>query len=364
MLATFDAELVVVNGTRRFVFQPDSWVARMQELDVIHDDNVWSWSFFGAFTQMLAISIGLQEPLRDVEMWGCFVSILAGSFIYGLFVAALTTAVSESDYSAKEYRSRLNMVNEYMRYAELPRDLRKRLRSFYELVYPSKRAFNETDILEGLTKPLRAKVALHKCRNVLEALRLVTADEVTGGMAGNAKKMTFLAEAISLNLRRVVYVDGDYIIRQDEDSEGMYFISTGFAEVLNEDETVLTTLGKGSFFGEMSLLQPEGRSVASVRAATYCDGYFLSRLDFERLSTTYPTLRETISTVAKLRKIETLRRNSLSQDGGMGACMGPGGPGAGKSAQVLAKANKGSSNPDAAAARDKRARDLPKPVKV
>ena len=68
-------------------------------------------------------------------------------------------------------------VYEYMKYAQLPNDLRRQLRSFYELMYPAKRAFNEGGILADLTKPLRAKVALHKCRTVLEALRLVTSDE-------------------------------------------------------------------------------------------------------------------------------------------------------------------------------------------
>ena len=88
--------------------------------------------------------------------------------------------------------------------------------------------------------------------------------------------------------------------------------------MLNADHSVLTTLGNGSFFGEMSLLFPEGRAVASVRVSSFCDGYFLSRADFDKLTSMYPTLRETLQTVAKLRRVETIRRQSITGDGPAG----------------------------------------------
>ena len=76
-------------------------------------------------------------------------------------------------------------------------------------------------------------------------------------MSSESKRDEGLAEAISLNLQRIVYVTGDVVIRQGEDSEGMFFVSKGFADVLNPDGSVLTTLGRGSFFGEMSLLRKQ-----------------------------------------------------------------------------------------------------------
>ena len=257
-------------------------------------------------------------------------------------------------------------------------------------------------------------MALHSCRTVLEALQLVSADTT------KRNHKYGLPEAISLNLERVVYVAGDYIIREGDDSEGMYFVSKGFAEaraharrtarhsaahtagvapqrrarrlttcgaaeasslalargaqahacvrawhmrttngaaapvrarprplapvasiarpppipslrmawssparfhppfalsqVLNPDGSMLTVLGRGSFFGEMALLHPEGRTVASVHVSHYCDTYFLSREAFERLIALYPSFREYLQSVAKLRRFETVRRRSVAAE--------------------------------------------------
>ena len=46
---------------------------------------------------------------------------------------------------------------------------------------------------------------------------------------------------------------------------------------------MVTRLGHGAFFGEMALLHPEGRSVATVRVETFMEGYHISRDDADEL---------------------------------------------------------------------------------
>jgi signal-transduction protein with cAMP-binding, CBS, and nucleotidyltransferase domain len=93
-----------------------------------------------------------------------------------------------------------------------------------------------------------------------------------------------------------------------QDSEGMFFIAEGKVEVLSTNGLVLTTLGDHSFFGEMSLINPEAGAVASVRAKGFCQGYFLSRSCYQKLIRTHPTFERYIETIAKMR----LRRQSAS----------------------------------------------------
>ena len=291
MLATFEAtwEFDAVNGNRTITFHPDSWVARMESDGTLNDANRWSWSYFIAICQMLAISVGLQDPKREIELWGYMVSILLGACLYGFFVASLTTAISEADASAKDYRTKLDMVNQYMRHSQLPRALRGKLRTYFELVFPSKRSFDEDGILSQISTPLRQEISLHKCRAVLSILQVL--DTTTPGLAG----------AISQQLERVVYVGGDYIIRAGEEAEGMYFVSSGVVEVVSPSGDVIANLGASSFFGEMAMLNPDGRSVASVRVKTYCEGYRLSVESFEKVHFSYPSFKEYLESAAKLR---------------------------------------------------------------
>jgi hypothetical protein len=68
LLATLEAQTIVVNGTQTLVFHEDSWVARLEAQDILDETNAWSWSFFGAWMQMLSLGSGIQEPRRQVEV--------------------------------------------------------------------------------------------------------------------------------------------------------------------------------------------------------------------------------------------------------------------------------------------------------
>ena len=304
LLATFEAEWVYdpVGNNRTLIFHPDSWVARLQAENTLDERNAWAWSFFIAFAQILCSSTGLKDPKREVELWGYLFSLTMGSGLYGFFIASLTTAISEADASAKDYRTKLDMVNQYMRHSQLPLPLRMKLRTYFELRFPSKRSFDEVGILSEISSSLRQEVTLHKCRGVLSLLQVV--DSTTTGRT--------LAGALSQQLERVVYVAGDTIIRHGDEAEAMYFVSSGSVEVVSPTGETLAVLGASSFFGEMALLNPDGRSLASVIVKSYCEGYCLSRNAYGRLVHSYPAFKDLIESVAKLR----LKHSQLATKGG------------------------------------------------
>ena len=66
-------------------------------------------------------------------------SMLLGATLYAVFVATVTAFFAELDPSAREYRSKVDMVNSYMRHAQLPRSLRSKLRTYYQLRFPGRR---------------------------------------------------------------------------------------------------------------------------------------------------------------------------------------------------------------------------------
>jgi CRP-like cAMP-binding protein len=104
----------------------------------------------------------------------------------------------------------------------------------------------------------------------------------------------FIREVVQL-LHSMVFLPDDYIIRQGEHGNCMYFLSSGDVEVLVSGQKV-AQLGAGSPFGEAALLQDEKRN-ASVRALAYCDVYRLSKADFDSLRKKYPEFD------ARVRKI-------------------------------------------------------------
>ena len=77
-------------------------------------------------------------------------------------------------------------------------------------------------------------------------------------------------EALKRLLFRKTFKKGEYVCRKDEESDSMYFIAKGTADITiplanTKREKRLETLEPGTFFGEMALIEGRTRS-ANVRA--------------------------------------------------------------------------------------------------
>jgi CPA1 family monovalent cation:H+ antiporter len=107
-----------------------------------------------------------------------------------------------------------------------------------------------------------------------------------------------LAEIAAL-LRPVFTVPNTHVVRNGDVGDGMYFISSGAAEVRVPGRAL--RLGRGEFFGELALLTNQRRS-ADVVALTYCQLLWLSEEDFRTFLQTHPVLLEQLQQVAEDRR--------------------------------------------------------------
>ncbi|XP_045080549.1 LOW QUALITY PROTEIN: uncharacterized protein LOC123481251, partial [Coregonus clupeaformis] len=82
---------------------------------------------------------------------------------------------------------------------------------------------------------------------------------------------------LARQIRPCLYRANDLICKRNDFGSEMYFIEKGEVEVLSQDElTVIIKLNAGQYFGEGSLLFAEPRAT-TIRAATNCDLYVLSK---------------------------------------------------------------------------------------
>lgn len=94
-----------------------------------------------------------------------------------------------------------------------------------------------------------------------------------------------------------------HIVRRGESGDSMFFITSGFVEVIVEPEPV--GLGPGDFFGEIALVFG-GRRTADVVTLGYCQLLELRRADFEHC------LKEEPELIEKLRRVAETRRQTES----------------------------------------------------
>lgn len=99
---------------------------------------------------------------------------------------------------------------------------------------------------------------------------------------------------------------GKTIIRQGDTGDSLYLIARGVVRISYVDNGVerdLATMIAGDFFGEIALLQQCTRT-ATCRAVTPCALYELTRRDFEVVSSTCPTIYDTLHKTGRKRAAE------------------------------------------------------------
>lgn len=115
------------------------------------------------------------------------------------------------------------------------------------------------------------------------------------------REIRFLAESL-----RSLQIPGDTILfREGERGDRFYIILDGQVEIVKAlgtgDERLVDVQGAGGYFGEMSLLNPDERRTATVRARTRAELLEMTRAEFDELLHRQPRLTFEMMRVLSLR---------------------------------------------------------------
>jgi len=232
-------------------FPKDTWVRTRG----LHDNNKtktvaqYGWSLFRAVSQMLCIGYG-QFPPSQTDMYVTMTMMLLGAILFAVFIGYLTSVVQSHNASKRLYAEKYSSVKHYMIFRKLPLELRKRIADYYENRYQGK-MFNEKQILKELNPVLRESIINHNCRDLVDSVPFFQKADPE-----------FVSALVTL-LQFEVYLYNDEIIREGTIGRKMFFISRGTVRIVNT-KTQTHTLTDGAFFGEISLILPNLRRVASV----------------------------------------------------------------------------------------------------
>jgi voltage-gated potassium channel len=214
-----------------------------------------------------------------------------GVGMYGFIIGNVATLIANLDVARAAYQEKMEEINDFFRRKKVPAALQGRVRNYYAYLWETQKSVSPVSLTEELPHTLSMEILLFLNRTILSKVTLFK----------NANEI-FIREIVQL-LRPMVFLPDDYIIRQGEYGDCMYFLSSGDVEVL-VGETKVAQLGAGSPFGETALIQGENR-MASIRALTFCDVYKLSKADFDALRARYPDFDAEVKKVVEDRLKDT-----------------------------------------------------------
>ena len=247
-------------------------------------------SLYWTVETLSTVGYGDVTPEGTAEKLYAIGTMVAGIAVIGYVIGQIASLLSRKAPARVLFEENIDRLAQAVRHGHLPPDVQERIHDYYSYMWRQRLGYDETDFLASLPHSLREEVSRHLKKDVLEKIDLFRGAE--------EDFVSFMA----LRLQPQILTPGDFVFRQGEPGQRMYFVVRGELDVLRAgSEEAVATLKAGDFFGEIALFLDEPRS-ASVRARTYCDVYALSKEAFRQVFERFPESVAQIETRALARR--------------------------------------------------------------
>jgi CRP-like cAMP-binding protein len=275
--------------------------------------------FYWSFVTMTGYTN--THPHTELECLFCVLVTILGISLFATIIGTVGALVTNLDSSKLFFRERMDSVNDYLAYKQVPQDLTSEVRSYYRFLWTSGKGVEEHKVTDDFPPYLKTKLLVCLHRDLVAAVPL---------FADCVEDSAFVGEVVR-HLKPRICLPNTYVLRKGEIGAEMFFVSRGELNVLDEagaadhhyDEPqtipsttnrVLYSISEGGFFGEMALLHETLRT-ASVAARTYCDLLILSKTDFKKILAKFPNHAASVRAASedRLHQLEVDRHAAEQQ---------------------------------------------------
>ena len=181
-------------------------------------------ALYWAMSTMTTVGYGDITPESDGERAYAMVGMVIGGGFYGYVIGIIATLVAVSDANARAYNEKMGVVNAWLEFNDLPRDLRRKVRAYFKTFLAEKSALDEQAILNDLDPGLRAELGQH-----------LIPDAVRAAQVFSGLPPTVLAKLSSL-LRPVPAAVGDVLQVRGTHGVTMHVVVAGAVELSSDEE--------------------------------------------------------------------------------------------------------------------------------
>uniref|UniRef100_A0A665W371 Voltage-gated delayed rectifier potassium channel KCNH4 n=1 Tax=Echeneis naucrates TaxID=173247 RepID=A0A665W371_ECHNA len=232
-------------------------------------------SLYFALSSLTSVGFGNVSANTDSEKIFSICTMLIGALMHAV-VFGNVTAIIQRMYSRRSlYHTRTKDLKDFIRVHRLPKALEQRMMECFQTTWSVNNGIDVSELLKDFPDELRADIAMHLNK---ELLQLPLFESASRGCL----------RSLSLIIKTSFCAPGEFLIRQGDALQAIYFVCSGSMEVL-KDNTVLAILGRGDLIGCDCLTQEEViKTNACVKALTYCDLQYISLKGLREVLCLYP----------------------------------------------------------------------------
>ncbi|XP_053554731.1 potassium voltage-gated channel subfamily H member 8-like [Bombina bombina] len=232
-------------------------------------------SLYFALSSLTSVGFGNVSANTDAEKIFSICTMLIGALMHAV-VFGNVTAIIQRMYSRRSlYHTRTKDLKDFIRVHRMPKPLKQRMLECFQTTWSVNNGIDANELLRDFPDELRADIAMHLNKEILQ---LPIFESASRGCL----------RSLSLSIKTSFCAPGEYLIRQGDALQAIYFVCSGSMEVL-KDNTVLAILGKGDLIGSDHLNKDQViKTNANVKALTYCDLQYISLKGLREVLELYP----------------------------------------------------------------------------
>ena len=234
---------------------------------------------YWCITTLSTVGYGDRTPDTSVEKIYAMFVMIVGVASYGFVIGNVASFLSNRDIERAQFLEKVDRMDSFLRYRKVPLKVRDRVKSYYQYLWDSRLGSGDQEVLDDLIDSLQTEVLLHINRGLIEKVPFF-----------RKASTDFLRDIVHL-LEPCVFLPGDFIFKEGDVGNAMFFLSSGEVEVLSAREERIAVLSEGAYFGEIALLR-ESHRTASIRALDYCNAYELKGEAVRDLIQRYPEFEQ------------------------------------------------------------------------
>jgi len=268
---------------------PQTWVS-LRGLRDSSTVDLYIASLFWTITTLSTVGYGDIVPGTSVERVLAIAWMLFGVCFFSFTIGSLSTMLNSIDTKEMVLTNKLAAIDEFASEAKLEKSLRYRLRHAlrYSIEQTGFSSSDKRSIFNELPRQLKYEVALAMHR-------------------GAAKSLSFFSDRDQVFVASIVpFLNSQFvpkqhaIYREKEYADEIYFIVEGRCVVMVNDKHVIKKLQRGSYFGEIEVIQQIPRKF-TVSAGTDVELLTMNKRILFVIKTDFPAVYEEMKEVAATR---------------------------------------------------------------
>nr|XP_011467789.1 PREDICTED: probable cyclic nucleotide-gated ion channel 20, chloroplastic isoform X2 [Fragaria vesca subsp. vesca] len=231
------------------------------------------YSLFWGFQQISTLAGNQTPSYFNGEIIFTMVIIGLGLILFALLIGNMQNFLQSLGRRRFDMLLRSRDVEQWMRYRNLPEELRRQVRNAERYNWSATQGVNEELILENLPEHLQRNIRRHLFEFVKKVRIFALMDDP-------------ILDAICEKLKQKTYIEGNEILYPGGMVENMVFIVRGKMESIGEDGTIDDTLKEGDVCDGKNV-RITGRRLLSnrlVRCLTNVEAFQLRAADLEQFT--------------------------------------------------------------------------------